>query len=405
MKARTIAAALPLALAALPMTACNGSNDKAVTSESGAQEPDALDAASTGRPFQEAVVADFDEPWAMTFLPDGMLLVTEREGALKIVNPDTGKIADVSGAPKVDYGGQGGIGDVVLGPNFASDRMVYLSWIEAGSGDTRGAVVGRGTLNCSQPMACSVDGLTVIWRQDPKVTGRGHFSHRIVFSLDGQYMFLSSGERQKGAPAQDLSNNLGSVLRLKPDGTVPADNPFAGKGGPGAQVWSYGHRNILGLAFAPNGNLWEDEMGPKGGDEVNLIKRGDNYGWPNASNGSDYDDTDIPDHKPGDGYQPPKVFWNPSISPASLIYYTGSLFPAWQNSLFLGGLSGQALIRLTVDDQKATKADQWDMGARIREVEQGPQGALWLIEDGGRGSNGRLIKLTPVDRRNTADEG
>ncbi len=391
MKAIFIAAALPLALAG-----CNGSTDKAVASDTNAQEPGTLNAKSSARPFQDAVVADFNEPWAMTFLPDGMMLVTEKKGMLKIVDPQSGKIADVGGVPKVDYGGQGGLGDVVLGPDFDRDTMVYLSWIEAGQGDTRGAVVGRGTLNCSQPMTCSIDSLTIIWRQDPKVTGRGHFSHRIAFSLDGQYMFLSSGERQKGAPAQDLSNNLGSVLRLKPDGSVPADNPFASKGGPGAQIWSYGHRNILGLAFAPNGNLWEDEMGPKGGDEVNLIKRGENYGWPNASNGSDYDDTNIPDHKPGDGYQPPKAFWNPSISPASLIYYTGSLFPQWKDSLFLGGLSGQALIRLTVSDQTATKADQWDMGARIREVEQGPQGALWLLEDGGNGSQGRLIKLTPA---------
>ena len=387
-----------LAIAALPfiLAACNGSTDKAVASDTSAQEPGALNTASTGKPFQETAVADFNEPWAMTFLPDGKLLVTEKKGMLKIVDPQSGKIADVGGAPKVDFGGQGGLGDVVLGPNFARDKMVYLSWIEAGQGDTRGAVVGRGALNCSQPMACSIDGLSIIWRQDPKVTGRGHFSHRIAFSLDGQYMFLSSGERQKGAPAQDLSNNLGSVLRLKPDGSVPADNPFAGKGGPGAQVWSYGHRNILGLAFAPNGNLWENEMGPKGGDEVNLIKRGENYGWPNASNGSDYDDTDIPDHKPGDGYQPPKVFWNPSISPASLVYYTGSLFPQWKDSLFLGGLSGKALIRLKVSDQTATKGDQWDMGARIREVEQGPQGALWLLEDGSDGSRGRLLKLTPA---------
>lgn len=391
MKMILIAAALPLSL-----VGCNGSNDKSMANEPSTQEPGGSAPASSGKPFSETAVADFEEPWAMTFLPNDMLLVTEKKGELKIVNPATGEMGSVSGTPEVDYGGQGGLGDVVLGPDFASDNMVYLSWIEAGQNDVRGAVVGRGTLNCAQPMNCSISGLDIIWRQAPKVTGRGHFSHRIVFSPDGEYMFVSSGDRQKMQPAQDLSNNLGSVLRLRPDGSVPADNPFAERGGPGAQVWSYGHRNILGLAFAPNGNLWEQEMGPKGGDEINLITRGKNYGWPERSNGDNYDDSPIPDHSADDGFEQPKIWWNPAISPASLIYYTGSLFPQWKDSLFLGGLSGQALIRMTVNDQQASKADQWDMGARIREVEQGPDGALWLLEDGGRGSQGRLLKLTPA---------
>lgn len=391
MKMILIAAALPLSL-----VGCNGSNDKSMASEPGAQDPGSSAPASSGKPFRETAMVDFEEPWAMTFLPNDMLLVTEKAGELKIVNPSTGEMADVSGTPEVDYGGQGGFGDVVLGPDFASDNMLYLSWIEAGESDTRGAVVGRGTLNCTQPMSCRIDGLDIVWRQAPKVTGRGHFSHRIAFSPDGEYMFVSSGDRQKMQPAQDLSNNLGSVLRLKPDGSVPADNPFAERGGPGAQVWSYGHRNVLGLAFAPNGNLWEQEMGPKGGDEINLITRGTNYGWPERSNGDNYDDSPIPDHSADDGFEQPKIWWNPAISPASLIYYTGSLFPQWKDSLFLGGLSGQALIRMTVNDQQASKADQWDMGARIREVEQGPDGALWLLEDGGRASQGRLLKLTPA---------
>ncbi|MBH9537450.1 PQQ-dependent sugar dehydrogenase [Novosphingopyxis sp. YJ-S2-01] len=393
MKASMIGAALPFTLA-LSLAGCNGSNDKAVANDSATQSADPLNSQSMGRPFEETGVAKFDEPWAMSFLPDDRLLVTEKRGVLKIVDVLTGKIGTVSGAPTVDYGGQGGLGDVVTGPNFRADKMIYLSWIEAGKGDTRGAVVGRGRLNCTQPLACSLDGLSVIWRQDPKVTGRGHYSHRIAFSPDGQYMFVSSGERQKKDPAQDLSNNLGSVLRLNPDGTVPEDNPFAERGGVSAQIWSYGHRNILGLAFAPNGNLWESEMGPKGGDEVNLIKRGKNYGWPNASNGVNYDGSNIPDHKPGDGYEPPEAFWTPSISPANLIYYTGSLFPEWQDSLLLGGLSGETLIRLKVDDQDVSKADQWDMGFRVRALAQGPQGAVWVLEDG---SNGRLIKLTPID--------
>ncbi len=405
MKSLLTAAAMSLTIP-LALAGCNGSSDKAIAtdtaSDMAANNGASADAGASlpvsTKPFRETAVAGFDEPWAMTFLPDGMLLVTEKKGKLKVVDPRTGNMADVAGTPKVDYGGQGGLGDVVTGPGFAADRAIYLSWIEAGQGDTRGAVIGRGTLNCAEPMACRIDGLNVIWRQDPKVSGRGHFSHRIAFSLDGTYMFVSSGERQKGDPAQDRSNNLGAVLRLKPDGSVPADNPFADRGGLSAQVWSYGHRNILGLAFASNGNLWADEMGPKGGDEVNLIKRGENYGWPKASNGSDYDGSDIPDHRKGDGFQEPKAFWNPSISPASLIYYTGSLFPEWQGSLLLGGLSGRSLIRLNVRDQNAVKADRWDMGARIREVEQGPAGAVWLLEDSDKGSGGRLIKLTPAQK-------
>ena len=392
-KSLAIAAVLPLAL-----VACNSSADKAVAGDIAAQDRDAgASLQSRDKPFDETAIADFDEPWAMTFLPNNLLLVTEKKGALKIVDPQTGNMANVRGVPAVEYAGQGGLGDVVLGPDFAADRMMYLSWIEAGPNDTSGAVVGRGTLNCAQPMACTIEGLDIVWRQDPKVTGSGHFSHRIAFSPDGDYMFLSSGERQKKEPAQDLSNNLGSVLRLEPDGSVPENNPFAERGGPAAQVWSYGHRNILGLAFAPNGNLWANEMGPKGGDEINLIKRGENYGWPVRSNGINYDGSNIPDHSADDGFQKPKAFWDPAISPASMIYYTGSLFPQWQDSLFLGALSGEALIRLKVEDQNAVKADQWDMGARIREVEQGPQGAVWVLQDGTKGSGGKLLKLTPKD--------
>ncbi len=184
------------------------------------------------------------------------------------------------------------------------------------------------------------------------------------------------------------------MLRLNLDGTPAAGNPLAAKGFDPA-IWSYGHRNLLGIAFDKGGRLWEQEMGPKGGDEVNLIKPGLNYGWPKVSNGSHYDGRDIPDHAPGDGYEAPKVSWNPVISPGGLLYYSGTLFPQWQGSLFIGGLSSQSLVRVKLDGEKAEKADQWDMGARIREVEQCPDGALWLLEDGGK-SEGRLLKLTPT---------
>ena len=182
-------------------------------------------------------------------------------------------------------------------------------------------------------------------------------------------------------------------MRLNDDGSLPADNPFASRGGIAAQVWTLGHRNLLGLAFDGGGRLWEVEMGPMGGDEVNLIQRGRNYGWPRASNGSNYDGSDIPDHRPGDGFEPPKVWWNPSISPSGLIIYSGAMFPQWRGDAFLGALSGEALIRVHLNGETASKADQWPMGARIREVEQAPDGAIWLLQDGPSG--GRLLRLTP----------
>jgi aldose sugar dehydrogenase len=343
------------------------------------------------RPFQIEAVATFDQPWAMTFLPGtGQALVTERRGHLKLWTPGRPAI-EVAGVPAVSYGGQGGLGDVVLHPAFATNRLVYLSWVEAGEGGTRGAAVGRGRLVVENG-AARLDGLAVIWRQQPKVEGGGHFSHRLAFGPDGM-LYISSGERQQFDPAQDMGVNLGKVVRLNDDGSVPADNPWGQRGGVTAQIWTLGHRNLLGLAFAPDGNLWEVEMGPQGGDELNLIQRGRNYGWPRASNGSHYDSRDIPDHRPGDGFEPPKVFWNPSISPSSLMIYSGAMFPAWRGDALIGALSGEALIHIDIDGANAAKADQWDMGHRIREVEQGPDGAVYLLEDG---DGGRLLRLTPA---------
>jgi glucose/arabinose dehydrogenase len=350
-------------------------------------------AAAQDRPFRVEEIGRFSEPWAMTFLPGGDLLVTEKRGALKLRRAD-GRILDVSGAPSVSYGGQGGFGDVVLHPGFASNHLVYLSWIEAGENGTRGAVVGRARFNSSEAGA-SLSDLEVIWRQQPKMDGGGHFSHRIAFGPDGK-LYISSGERQHFDPAQDMTGNLGKVVRLNDDGSLPADNPLAAQGGVAAQVWTLGHRNLLGLAFDGSGRLWEVEMGPMGGDELNLVQRGRNYGYPRVSNGSHYDGRDIPDHSPGDGFEAPRVWWNPSISPSSLIIYSGAMFPQWRGDAFIGALSGQALIRVDLDGTNAAKADQWPMNARIREVEQAPDGAMWLLQDGDSG--GRLLRLTPARR-------
>lgn len=344
-------------------------------------------------PFARTEIADFEAPWAMTVLPSGEMLVTEKAGQLKLLSADGHTVSLVPGTPtSVDSAGQGALMDVVPAPDFATSNRLYLSWSEAGAGG-KGVVLAMATL-VRDGASAKLDGLKPIFRASPLMEGDGHYSGRIAFSPDGQYLFFTAGERQAFTPAQDPKATLGKVLRLNLDGTPAAGNPLADKGFHPA-VWSYGHRNLLGIAFDKDGRLWEQEMGPRGGDEVNLILPGRNYGWPNASNGTHYDGRDIPDHRAGDGYEAPKLWWNPSISPAGLLYYTGALFPQWQGSLFLGGLSGKALIRVALDGDSARKADQWDMGTRIRDVEQGPDGALWVLEDGGRGSGGRLWKLTP----------
>ena len=375
---RALMTALPLIL-----MACSSQN---ATSQNSA--------APAGKPFKTSIIADFDSPWAMTFLPDGRALITEKAGEMILFDPRNGTKIPVAGIPTVDSAGQGALMDVVLHPQFAQNRMVYFSFSESGAGG-KGVALATGRFNQASGGTTTLDGVKTIFRATPYVDGDGHYSGRIAFSPDGRYLFFTNGERQKFDPAQDPKATLGKVLRLNLDGTPAAGNPLAAKGFHPA-AWSYGHRNLLGIAFDKDGRLWEQEMGPKGGDEVNLIKPGLNYGYPKASNGDHYDGKPIPDHSPHDGFEAPKLFWTPVISPAGLLYYSGDLFPQWKNSLFIGGLSGKALVRVKLDGENASKADQWDMGARIREVEQGPDGALWLLEDGGRGSQGRLLKLTPA---------
>jgi glucose/arabinose dehydrogenase len=340
--------------------------------------------------FTSTELADLDEPWAMAFLPDGRLLVSEKRGALLVVTADGGT-TEISGVPEVDYGGQGGFGDVVLHPDFADNRLVYLSYAEAGDGDTRGAAVARARLALAGDGG-TLEDLEVIWRQNPKVDGAGHYGHRIAFG-DG-HLWISSGDRQKFDPAQDMNANLGKVLRLNEDGSVPADNPFADQGGVTAQIWSLGHRNPLGLAFDSQGRLWDVEMGPRGGDELNLVERGANYGYPIVSNGDHYDGRDIPDHPTRPEFAAPAEFWNPVISPSSLLFYDGSEFPDWRGDAFIGGLSSQSIVRIEFDGEGAREAERIAMGMRIRAIEQGPDGALWVLEDGGRGAQGRLFRLS-----------
>ena len=377
-----------LTLAFLLLAACNAGGDGIEGNG------EAAAAAAGGKPFAVQAVAEFDEPWAMAFLPNGALLVTEKKGRLMLLGPNSGPPLVVEGVPSVDYGGQGGLGDVILHPDYARDGSIYLSWVEGGPNGTRGAAVGRGRLVRTEDGARLHD-FRVIWRQTPKLSGRGHFGHRLAFGPDGK-LYISNGDRQEFTPAQDMNGTLGKIVRLNDDGSVPADNPFASRGGVAAQFWTIGHRNPLGLAFAPDGRLWENEMGPAGGDEFNLIERGSNYGYPIVSNGQHYDGKDIPDHPTRPEFNAPEITWTPVISPSSLMFYTGKLFPQWRGSAFIGGLSSKALIRVTISGKTAREAERWDMGERIREVEQGPDGSVYLLEDQRGGSGGRLLKLTPA---------
>jgi glucose/arabinose dehydrogenase len=349
--------------------------------------------------FESTEIADFDEPWALEFLPDGRLLVTEKRGELKLYDPASGNIGDVSGVPEVAYQGQTGFGDIVLAPDYADNDRVYLSYVAPAEGGSV-VTVARARLALAGTGG-SLEGLEVIWRASPPVGRGGHPGQRIAFG-DG-YLWISSGERQQGTPAQDMQSTMGKIIRLNMDGSVPSDNPFADQGGVTAEIWSLGHRNPLGLAFDPAGTLWNVEMAPQGGDELNRVERGANYGWPIVSEGVNYGGGPIPDHDTRPEFNPPAVFWmrdtpaGQSISPSSLMFYTGDAFPEWRGNAFVGGLAGQFISRIEIDGDDAREVERFDMGMRVRAIEQGPDGALWVAEDGGRGAMGRLFKLTPGD--------
>ena len=380
---------------------------------------------SGGKPFTTAEVATFADPWAIAFLPgSSTALVTEKAGKIWLVDVNSGVKQPVSGAPAVTVSSQGGLLDVALSPRYSTDSLVYLTYAEPSQNGGSGLALARAKL-VRGDMSAKLDGLSVLWH-DPAGGKGGQFGARIAFAPDGRTLFLSSGERQRFTPAQDPSQPLGKILHLTLDGKPAPDNPMAGtmgattvaitdppkdtevaKGAPErafrwpapnltpAETWATGLRNPYGLMFAPDGRLWEVEMGPRGGDELNLIIKGRNYGWPKASNGSNYDGVDIPDHRPGDGFEAPKVYWNPSVSPGGMLIYTGDKFPQWKGDALIAALSGESLIRVDIDGDKAAKADEWPMGARLRGIAQGPGGAVYLLEDG---PDGRLLRLDPTRR-------
>lgn len=347
-----------------------------------------------GRHLNAQSITEFNHPWAMSFLPDGRLLVSTKPGQLWLVQQDGARFR-IAGVPTVQDGGQGGLGDVVPHPDFTDNRLIYLSFVDSGDQPgTRHAVVIRARLDLTgDPILTDHE---KIWRQLPAYPGRGHFSHRLAFGPAGGphegKLFITSGDRQELDPAQDMTQALGKIIRLNDDGSVPADNPFQNEGDLARSFWTIGHRNALGIAFDADGRLWAHEMGPRHGDELNLIVAGQNYGWPLVSNGDHYSGVEIPNHKTRPDLAAPHAYWVPSIAPSGLVVYSDDVFPDWRGTALIGGLVSRALIRVRLGTGEARELERFNWGARVREVEQGPDGALWVLEDG---RNGRLLRLTP----------
>jgi glucose/arabinose dehydrogenase len=376
-------------------------------------------------PFNMVQVTTLNLPWRIAFLPDGRMLITEKVGGMVLVTPEGAK-TPVANVPASLYRGQGGMLGVFLSPHYAKDHSVYLTYSEPGEGGSSLALA-KAELKLGQDSA-SLEGLKVIWRDGERGAG-GQFGAQIAFSPDGKYLYLTVGDRQRMTPAQDPNQPLGKILRLTLDGKPAKGNPMAGKTGtptvpvieppanteaaktapvvktytfPGgknltqSETWSSGHRTPYGLAFAPDGRLWEVEHGPRGGDELNLIEPGKNYGWPLVSYATNYDGVPIPSPDTRPDLTKPVIYWTPIIAPGNLIFYNGAMFPQWKGSALVSALAGKALLRITFDGQGGAKpAERWDVGHRIRDVEVGPDGALWMLEDS---KTGGLFRVTPKEQ-------
>ena len=347
------------------------------------------------------VAAGLDTPWGMAFLPDGRMLVTELPGDLVVVS-QSGEVSEpVEGTPAVFAQGQGGLMDVALDPDFAGNRLVYLAFAEPGEGATAGTALGRGRLSED---ASRIEGFEVIWRQEPKVEGGAHFGNRIAFDGEG-HLFLALGERFQFGPAQELSNTLGTVVRLNRDGSIPEDNPFVGREGAEEAIWSYGHRNIEAAVWNPEADqLWVVEMGPLGGDELNAVEAGANYGWPVVSWGINYDGVEIPDPTEFPEYVDALHHWSPVRSPAGMILYDGDLFPEWQGDVLFGALSAGGVERVDLEDGEVAATHFIPLNTRIREVEQGPDGAVYLLTNVREGE-GAVWRLEPLETRPASADG
>ncbi len=380
---RTITAATVFAVAGLALSAISASAQVA-----GKTYP-----SSIGPLKVETIAGNLTHPWSLAFLPDRKMLVTERPGRLRIVTPE-GKISPpVSGVPAVYASGQGGLLDVAIDQNYASNATIYFCYAERADGGGRTSVARAKLLDEATPR---LDGVKVIFRQEGPLSSGNHYGCRIAQDKDGN-LFIATGDHFRFRDeAQNLKNHIGKLVRITPDGAVPPDNPFVGRTDAKAEIWSFGHRNPQSLAFNPaSGELWEIEHGPRGGDEVNIIGKGKNYGWPVIGYGVDYSGAKIHEGTAKAGMEQPIKYWVPSIAPSGMAFYTGDLMPKWKGSLFTGALAGMMLVRLTLDGDKVTGEERLlqEMEERIREVRQGPDGALWLLTDS---SAGTLLRITPA---------
>ena len=340
----------------------------------------------------ETVTGGLEHPWALAFLPDGRLVVTERPGRLRIVDAQGHLSAPLDGVPAVAARGQGGLLDVAVDPRFADNRTIYLSYAEPGDGGVAGTAVARAKLGEGK-----LEDVAVIYRQQPKVTGGNHFGSRIVFARDGT-LFVTLGERSNPEPrvlAQDLNTHFGKTIRINKDGTVPRNNPFVGRANARPENYTWGQRNVQAAALHPTtGQLWTIEHGPRGGDELNKIEPGKNYGWPTISYGVEYQGPKLPGGRTQQqGMEQPVYYWDPVIAPSGMIFYTGALFPAWRNNIFVGGMGSQKLVRLVLNGDRVV-GEEWllqDQRQRIRDVNQGPDGAIYVATDGGS-----ILRVAPA---------
>lgn len=383
-------------------------------------------APTTEKPFTVTKVAQFATPWRMTFLPDGRILLTEKAGKVFLATQQ-GEKTEVTGVPAVRFEGQNGLLGIYAAPTHATDRGVYLTYSEPGpDAGTSSLALAHATLDTTNKAAPALTSLQVIWRDPIKGKG-GQTGAALAFSPDGKLIYMTSGDRQRFTPAQDPNQPLGKILRLTLDGKPAPGNPMAGKTGAAtvdvfdqtrnsetaktqaaartftftgpnltpSETWSSGHRTPYGLAFAPDGKLWELEHGPRGGDELNYIEAGKNYGWPLVSYADNYDGVPIPRPETRTDLAKPVIYWVPVIAPGNLMFYTGNLFPQWKGSAFAAGLGSASLSRIVVQGANATPAEKWAMGFRVRDVAQGPDGALWVLEDS---PNGGMYRITPVSK-------
>lgn len=380
---------LHLIFVAMVLTACSPSPSQGQAEGPAPRSP--TPASVPGVVEAEVIAGGLEHPWALAFLPDGRFLVTERPGRLRIVSADGSQSALLAGVPDVMAQGQGGLLDVTLAPDFATSRVLYLSFSEPGSNGTAGTAVARARLG-----AAGLEDLSVIYRQEPKVRSRGHYGSRVVVNRDGT-LFITQGDRMNQRPlVQDLSTGIGKIMRVNSNGSMPEDNPFAGRSGARPDIWSYGHRNVQAAALDPStGKLWTVEHGARGGDELNHPEAGKNYGWPVITYGVDYSGVKIGEGVAKQGMEQPVYYWDPVIAPSGMAFYNGDAFPGWKGSILIGSLGTGSLVRLGMANGRVSSEERYQIlgGKRVRDVQVGPDGLVYLVTDE---ADGALVRVRPA---------